>query len=114
MAVARHLELLAMPGVVWFHVPNGGLRNNREAGRFRMMGVKAGVPDIIALKAGVLYALELKTTTGRPSAEQTAMMIAMSAAGAECAIAHGLDAALGTLDAWGLLKGYRPSNRMVS
>lgn len=29
------------------HVPNGGKRNAREAGRLRRMGVKAGYPDYI-------------------------------------------------------------------
>lgn len=28
------------------HVPNGGKRGKAEAGRFKAMGVKAGVPDI--------------------------------------------------------------------
>ena len=29
-----------------FHVPNGGGRSKAEAGKFKMEGVKAGVPDI--------------------------------------------------------------------
>lgn len=29
-----------------FHIPNGGSRGKAEAGRFRAMGVKAGVPDL--------------------------------------------------------------------
>lgn len=29
-----------------FHIPNGGKRNKSEAGRFKAMGVKAGVPDL--------------------------------------------------------------------
>ena len=28
------------------HIPNGGKRGKAEAGRFRAMGVKSGVPDI--------------------------------------------------------------------
>lgn len=30
-----------------FHVPNGGKRNKKEAGRFKAEGVKSGVPDIM-------------------------------------------------------------------
>ena len=29
-----------------FHIPNGGSRDKREAGRFKAQGVKPGVPDI--------------------------------------------------------------------
>lgn len=29
-----------------FHIPNGGGRSKAEAGRFKAMGVKAGVPDL--------------------------------------------------------------------
>ena len=29
-----------------FHIPNGGRRSAAEAGRFRAMGVKKGVPDL--------------------------------------------------------------------
>ena len=29
-----------------YHIPNGGKRGKAEAGRFRAMGVKSGVPDI--------------------------------------------------------------------
>ena len=38
---AYHKELKKM-----FHIPNGGKRNAREAARFKLEGVKAGVPDI--------------------------------------------------------------------
>lgn len=39
--VGKYRELKFM-----FHVPNGGLRNKREAGKLKAMGVKAGVPDV--------------------------------------------------------------------
>jgi len=47
----------------WFHVPNGGRRNRREAARFKRMGVSAGVSDYICLCARRGYnglALEMK------------------------------------------------------
>lgn len=31
----------------WCHVPNGGRRSKREGAKFRAMGVRAGVPDIL-------------------------------------------------------------------
>lgn len=35
------------PDVVIFAVPNGGLRNKREAIRFKAEGVRPGVPDLV-------------------------------------------------------------------
>jgi predicted RecB family endonuclease len=69
------------------------------------LGVVAGVPDVIAVKAGRMYALELKTRTGKVSAAQNATMTAMDRAGAVVTVAYGLDDALTTLEAWGLLRG---------
>lgn len=30
-----------------YHIPNGGKRSKAEAGRFKAMGVKSGVPDLM-------------------------------------------------------------------
>ena len=59
--------------LVWFHVPNGGQRNVREAVRFKREGVKAGVADIILLqpnKTQHALCIELKTKIGKQSPEQ--------------------------------------------
>lgn len=32
--------------MLMYHIPNGGKRSKAESGRFRVMGVKPGVPDI--------------------------------------------------------------------
>jgi hypothetical protein len=53
------------PGVVYFHVPNGGRRDGFEAKRLRESGVKAGVPDLIFLAHQRFYCLELKEPGGR-------------------------------------------------
>ncbi len=47
----RLADWLTFLGVVWFHPPNGDLRNPRVAKRLQRMGVVAGVPDIIVLDA---------------------------------------------------------------
>lgn len=103
-AVVLHLTVRAVPGLVWWHTPNGGNRSVTEAGRFKALGVKAGVPDLLALHAGRLFALELKAERGRLSAVQAAMLADLEAAGAMVAVAYGLDEALATLERWGLLK----------
>lgn len=46
IAVAGYLDLALPDSAVWWHIPNGGNRSKAEAGLFKAMGVKAGVPDI--------------------------------------------------------------------
>ena len=105
-AVFDHLRLRAAPGVFAFHVPNGGYRKPIEAAIMKGLGVKAGVPDVVAIREGRCYALELKAEGGRATPKQLELIAAMQAAGAYCAIAEGLDRALATLEAWGILKGH--------
>jgi|ERR1700741_1045619 len=44
--VARYMRL-QYPWLLFFHVPNGGRRNPREGARFKAMGVRPGVADIL-------------------------------------------------------------------
>jgi hypothetical protein len=69
------------------------------------LGVRAGVPDVIVIKDGRTYGLELKAEGGRATPKQLESVAAMEAAGAYCAIAEGLDRALACLEAWDILKG---------
>lgn len=112
-AVCLHLAIRAVAGVVWWHTPNGGSRTPAEAGRFKALGVKAGIPDVLALRDGRLYALELKALGGRLSPAQTEMLDQLRAAGAETAVAVGLDEALAVLSRWGLLRGSSAAQSQV-
>ena len=67
------------------------------------LGVVAGVPDVIAIKDGHCYALELKAAGGKLTKKQEDVLIALRRAGATASHAHGLDQALRMLEAWGLL-----------
>jgi hypothetical protein len=64
-AVFEHLAIRAASTVFAFHPANGGWRSRVEAAILKGMGVKAGVPDIIAIKDARCYALELKASGGR-------------------------------------------------
>lgn len=44
---AEYLDYLK---VLYFHPPNGGLRNLKEAARFKAEGVKPGVSDLVILE----------------------------------------------------------------
>jgi hypothetical protein len=104
-AVFEHLRMRAAPGVFAFHPANGGYRKPIEAAIMKGLGVKAGVPDVIAIHQGRVYGLELKAGGGRATPKQLDAVAAMEAAGAYCAIAEGLDRAIACLEAWGLLRG---------
>lgn len=103
-AVVAHLTMRGMPGSIFWHTPNGGARSKSEAGRFKTLGVKAGIPDLLVLRDSRLFALELKADNGRLSPHQVDMLGALERAGARTAVAVGLDAALMTLEGWGLLR----------
>jgi VRR-NUC domain len=80
--------------------------------RAQGLGVVAGVPDIIAVRSGQMYCLELKAPGGKLTDNQRATHSAMITAGAQVATADNLDDALALLEGWGLLRGWRALNAM--
>ena len=71
IAVAR---LLDASGLDWFHCPNGGKRNVREGAKFKRMGVKSGIPDVIIITPTkhnqVGMCIELKVGSNKPTDNQ--------------------------------------------
>jgi hypothetical protein len=104
-AVFQHLRTRAAPGVFAFHPANGGYRRPIEAEILHGLGVRAGVPDVIAIKDGHTHALELKAEGGRLSVAQERALIELREAGALATHTHGLDQALRVLEGWGILRG---------
>ena len=104
-AVFEHLALRSAPGVFAFHPANGGWRSRIEVAILKGLGVHAGVPDVIAIKEGRTYALELKPPGGRLTAVQSIAHAALRAAGAAVVTSYSLDDALAQLERWGLLCG---------
>jgi len=87
-----------------FHIPNGGSRGKAEAGRFRAMGVKAGVPDLCLpiARAGKhgLY-IELKRSKGgRVSEEQAAWITELRARGYAAEVCRGWEEAARVIEAY--------------
>lgn len=63
----------AYPTLLYWHTPNGGARNPVEAGIFKTLGVKAGVPDLtFILPLGKAAFIELKAGKGRLTDSQQA------------------------------------------
>jgi hypothetical protein len=104
-AVFAHLAARAQPGVFAFHPANGGYRRPVEAARLKGLGVRAGVPDVIAIHHGHVYALELKTEHGKATEGQLQAIEEIRAAGGHAQICYGLECALAVLEGWGLLRG---------
>jgi hypothetical protein len=95
----------AVPGTLFWHTPNGGRRDRVEGGRFKALGVLRGIPDILAIRDGKLYALELKSHDGGLSPAQLETLKAIEDAGATVAVVHGLLNAIQKLEEWQLLRG---------
>lgn len=103
-AVCNHLRVRALPGVVFFAVPNGGRRNAREAGRMKAAGVTPGVSDLILIARGKVFCLELKAPKGRASEAQRLFQAAVNSAGGYAHTVYGIDDALIALEFWGLIR----------
>lgn len=100
--VANVLRVVA-PGVIWFHVPNGGSRNPVEAAILKAMGVRAGTPDLVfVLPGGVAGFIELKADTGRLSLHQRAFIEQAIGAGCAAAVCTSVAEVLLTLEGWGV------------
>ena len=102
-ALIEHLRLRAVPGLVYFAVPNNP-RNRVAGGILKKMGMTAGVSDLILLHGGQAYALELKTDKGRLTDSQRAFAHDFTVAGGVAKIAYGLDDALEFLEMRGLIR----------
>lgn len=105
IAVVQHLRQRGAPGLIYWHSPNGGLRDKREAAKLKAMGVRPGVSDLILFHRSRLYCLELKAKGGRAQQEQLQFISDTDREGALTALVEGLDAAVATLESWGLLIG---------
>lgn len=99
MAQTRWPELRLM-----YHVPNGGKRSKAEAGIFRAMGVKPGVPDVMLPVARQGYHglyIEMKRTEGgRVSAEQRQWLDALAEQGYKTEVAYGWEQARKILEGY--------------
>jgi hypothetical protein len=103
-AVVKRLRALAAPGLLWFHVPNDAKRGFKTAARLKSMGMRAGVSDLIAVRNGEIFALELKADGGRPTESQLEFLDDLRTAGGHGVVAEGLDEAINIIKAWGWIR----------
>lgn len=79
------------PGVLIFHVPNGGARSKTEGLKFKQMGVTPGVPDLIVAEWKTV--IEMKEGEGRLTAEQSRVLDYFKSIGWYAFEAHGFECA---------------------
>lgn len=70
--------LLGLYGWRFFHAPD-----NRPGANGRIQNVKAGYPDLTAVRGTRILYIELKRETGKTTEEQDAWLADLAAAGAE-------------------------------
>jgi|SRR5579859_4686779 hypothetical protein len=92
------VQWLEMRGILFYHVPNGGMRDAREGRKFKLLGVKPGVPDIcIPIGCFGYHALyvELKRRVGGSlSAWQELWIQALRSRGNKAEVANGCEEAI--------------------
>lgn len=108
ISVVRYLRHALPETILWWHTPNGGAREKREAAKLKAMGVKPDVPDLLFLMpTGKLAAIELKVDKGRLSPEQTVWLKAAEETGAWVAICRTPEEVEDTLRRWLQPFGYQ-------
>jgi len=90
--------------IVYYHTPNGGLRQNKEGALLKAMGVLPGVSDLTFIMPGpqVLF-LELKSRYGGVTEEQALFARRVTANGCNAAVANSIDDAVAVLKQYGIL-----------
>ena len=77
--------------LTFYHTPNGGKRNIREAARFKSLGVRPGVSDLtIIIDGGRVLFVELKAPKGSLSKNQEKFLGRVDALGCPTAVCKSL------------------------
>jgi hypothetical protein len=113
ISLVAHLRLCARRDVVFFHVPNGELRDQRTGAKLKAMGELPGVSDLVFVWndhdsivqpcCRTLF-LELKARKRPMSPEQIVFCDRVIDAGADYHCVDSIDEALELLRAHGILK----------
>ena len=110
-ALAEYLDTL---GVLWCHVPNGGVRHIATAKRLKRMGTKKGVADNFIFDPPLEFpeyvgtVIELKRKQGgKVSAEQERWLEGLRRRGWYTAVCYGVDDAIAMINHLGYGKRRR-------
>lgn len=107
LGIVHALNLLAKPGMVWWHTANERRTSAREGAFLKKMGVKAGVPDFVILGPGLVAFLEVKRPGSYLSPSQRAMAQELESAGYSVTVVRSVDEAIDKLEMWGVINTKR-------
>lgn len=110
--LVAYIRLMVKRDVLWWHTPNGGLRNKREAAKLKAMGVKSGVADLIFIRRAPwsldclpeVFFLELKAPNRHQDEGQKNFESSAIVAGCDYKVADTTDGAIEILEKRGLLR----------
>jgi hypothetical protein len=106
------LKVCVRSDVLWFHPPNGEMRDVRTGAKLRAMGVLAGLPDLMfnwvelvdGIKMRRVLHLELKRRGGRQNEAQAAFQLAVMLLGDQYFVCDSIDEAIAILGEHGLIR----------
>lgn len=102
IAIANMLRLRA-PRLLWWFCPNGGNLSKAQRGKFKAMGLRAGVADLhFVIPGGLLAVIELKAGRGSQSEGQVAFAASCEAEGVPYLVCRSVAEVEGALAAWGV------------
>ena len=108
--LVEYLSLVApQRGFLVFAVPNEGMGKAQSGAgmgrmmKLRRMGLRSGVADLVIVKDGRAYFLEMKRRLGKQSVNQLDFEADAIRAGAEYAVSHSFDEAVKILKGWGII-----------
>ena len=98
----RVCERLSLAGVFYFSVPNEH-KDVTQITKLKKTGMIPGIPDLCILHDDTVYFLEMKSTSGRMSDQQTIIHGILMQRGYHVATAYGYDDAMRILTEWGIV-----------
>ena len=101
IAILDYLEAVA-PHLLVFSVPNEGKRSYTTARRHKLLGMVAGVPDLVLCHEGQALFFEVKSPKGRLQPTQREFIETATKAGAKAAVVRSIDDVRAALAAWGV------------
>lgn len=114
MSVAALLRRVWPADLLWFHVPNGELRDKATAAKLVGMGVRRGVPDFAFIMPNAQAAfLELKAADGVLSDEQAVFRDIAIACGCGYATARSMEEVDAVLTRWLAAYDLKPRATMM-
>jgi VRR-NUC domain len=103
-SLVEHLRWCARSDVWFCHIPNGGARTAIEGAIFKALGVRAGAPDLLIVRASQALFIECKAPGRRLSPAQVECHEALRRAGAAVETTDNINQALGFLRRHGVLR----------